>query len=73
MTVDGLFATYESGLNLRLACTSIQVDAHGDAAFPVVLRPTPKRDEEESNAPSWPCPSMAMMIAWAVLYMSRDL
>ena len=51
VTVDGLFATYESGLNLRLACTSIQVDAHGDAAFPVVLRPTPKRDEEESNAP----------------------
>ena len=32
VTVDGLFATYESGLNLRLACTSIQVDAHGDAA-----------------------------------------
>ena len=27
VTVDGLFATYESGFNLRLACTSIQVDA----------------------------------------------
>ena len=45
--------------------------AHGDAAFPVILRPTPKRDEEESWRPSWLSRSTAMMIVWAVLYMSR--
>lgn len=55
VSVDGLFATYEAsevtGTKLRLAATSLQVDAHGGAAFPVVLRPTPKRDEEKSHAP----------------------